>query len=170
MNDFIEPDNRESQEMGSLNHSFTQARITALLSGNEKFTTFVKLSLDVSQTDLSQFGLKSKDELKPDVCLYKAVSGSPEPDPQDDVLRVSQMPALAIEIISPKQGIDDILTKFKAYFALGISSCWLATPAFESVVVYSALKNFKLFNVGRDSELVDEALDIHLPLQKIFRK
>jgi Uma2 family endonuclease len=170
MTDLIPLESEESQDVGSLNHSFTQARLITLLSHEERFTTFVELSLDVSQTDLTPFGLKTKEEFKPDVCLYEIVSGYPEPDPQDDVLRVSQMPTLAIEIISPKQSIDDILSKFKVYFALGIKSCWLVTPAFESITVYSGFRNFKLFDVRRDAEVIDDVLDIHLPLGKIFRK
>ncbi len=171
MNELIEIKSEESQYVGSLNHSFTQAQLTSKLSSEERFTTYVELSLDVSQTDLTPYGLKTKEELKPDICLYEdTASDSPNPEPSYDVLRVSQMPTLAIEIISPKQGIDDILSKFKAYFALGIKSCWLVTPAFEAITVYSGIKDFKIFDVRRDSEIVDDLLGIHLPLQKIFSK
>ncbi|RKZ75045.1 MAG: hypothetical protein DRR19_29625 [Candidatus Parabeggiatoa sp. nov. 1] len=45
--------------MPSRIHSVTQAWITGLLSNDERFTPFVELSLDASQMDLSQFGLKS---------------------------------------------------------------------------------------------------------------
>ena len=44
---------------------------------------------------------------------------------QNDILRMSEMPLLAIEVLSPKQGIYDILEKFKLYFSLGVQSCWL---------------------------------------------
>lgn len=155
--------------MGSLNHSFAQARLTALLSVDERFITFVELSLDVSQKDMSQFGLKIKEEIKPDICLYKDEENSPFPDPMDDVLRVPQMPLLAVEIISPKQSIGDILAKFKAYFELGVKSCWLVTPAFEAITVYSGYRDFKLFDVRRDTEVDDEVLNIHLQFDKVFR-
>ncbi len=62
--------NREQQEMGSLNHSFTEGRITGLLFNDKKFIVMPELSLDVGQIDLSQFGLEAKKELKPDLCLY----------------------------------------------------------------------------------------------------
>ncbi|HDN26475.1 MAG TPA: hypothetical protein ENG03_05165 [Thioploca sp.] len=84
----------ESQNMGSLNHSIIQAQITGRLINDERFTVMVEPSLDVSQTDMSQFGLKVKEELKPDVCLY----------PQSvwlqrrDVLKMLEMPLLAIEV------------------------------------------------------------------------
>ena len=76
------------------------------------------------------------------------------------------MPLLAIEILSPKQGMDDVLAKFQAYFALGVKSCWLVTPALEAVTVYSSLDNFKIF--GKNGEVVDEVLGISVPLAKIF--
>jgi Uma2 family endonuclease len=77
---------------------------------------------------------------------------------------MSEMPLLAIEILSPKQGIYDILEKFKIYFTLGIKSCWLVIPATATVTVYS-LEGFKSFNSG---EVVDETLNIHLLIAEIF--
>ena len=77
------------------------------------------------------------------------------------------MPLLIIEVLSPKQGINDILTKFQAYFALNIKSCWLVIPANESITVYSTLDNLKLFDTG-DVEVVDAVVDIRLPIHQIF--
>jgi Uma2 family endonuclease len=160
----------EYQDMGSLNHSFIQARLARLLP-EDNFTIMIELSLDISQTDLSSFGLKVKEELKPDVSLYK---GSYQPNPLEDIVKMSEMPSLVIEILSPTQGFSDILPKFKAYFALGVKSGWLVTPALESIAVYSAEshknQSYKSFDMTHDTEVVDKVLDIHLPLQKIFRK
>lgn len=167
MNALVAIENEEHQDVGSLNHSFVQTRIVGLLFNDERFTTLVELSLDVSQTDLSQFGLKAKEELKPNVCLYpKGTFGLR----RRDLLRITQMPLLAIEIISPKQYLDDILAKFEAYFALKVKSCWLVTPVLESITVYSqTLDNFRPFEVTRgDTEVVDEVLGIRLPLSKVF--
>jgi Uma2 family endonuclease len=113
---------------------------------------------------LSQFGLKAKEELKPDVCIYPHSIGFSEPT---DILKMLEMPLLAIEVVSPKQGIDDILAKFKAYFALGIKSCWLVVPAIKSIATYSQPKDFKAFNMN-DTEIIDDVIDIRLPIQKIF--
>ncbi len=155
----------EYQDMGSLNHSIVQARTTGVLVNDKRFTVMVELSLDVSQTDLSQFGLKVKEDLKPDICLYPNRIWLK----RRDVLKMLDMPLLAIEVISPKQGIDDILAKFDAYFALGIQSCWLVTPALESITVYSQPDQFNTFDMN-DTEIVDEVINIHLPLHKIFRR
>jgi len=165
MNDLAETE----QKMGSLNHSFVQTRLAGLLFNDERFTTLVELSLEVSQIDLSQFGLKAKDELKPDICLYPKGKFCLR---RRDLLRISEMPLLAIEIISPRQYLDDILAKFEAYFALDIKTCWLVTPVLESINVYSqTLDNFKSFAVSRDdTEIIDEILNIRLSLQQVFKE
>jgi Uma2 family endonuclease len=153
------------QNMGSLNHSVIQARLARWLP-DDNFTIATELSLDVSQTDLTPFGLKVKEELKPDLSIYEE---SYQPNPLEDILKMSKMPSLVIEILSPTQGFEEILAKFKAYFALGIKSCWLVTPALESIAVYSA-KQYKPFDVTHDTEVIDDVLNIRVPLQKIFRK
>jgi len=156
----------EVQKMPSRNHSLTVGRITGLLFNEERFTVMPELSLDTSQTDLSQFGLKAKDELVPDVCLYPCEVDRSEPL---DELKMEQMPLLAIEVLSPRQGVNDIIAKFQAYFTLGVKSCWLVIPATESITVYSQAKQYKTF--GTDAtELIDEVMDIRLPIQKVFRR
>ncbi len=165
MNELISQE-YEEQNMGSWNHSITQSRVASLLSNDERFVVPVELSLDVSQIDLSQFGVKAKEELIPDVCLYPKEGHRPKRG--DDILKMPEMPLLIIEVLSPKQIIDDILAKFKAYFALGVKSCWLIVPVNESITVYSAPNHFRTFGTDAE-EVVDDIMDIHLPIQKLFR-
>ncbi len=169
MNELLDDEVLENEEsdMGSLNHSLTVGRITGLLFNDERFEVMPELSLDGSQIDLSQFGIKNKEELIPDVAVYK--DPPPQPNPMDDVLMVSQMPDLVIEVLSPKQRISEIFSKFKAYFALGVKSCWLALPLIEVIDVYSQPNQHRTFDLN-DTEVIDEVMDIHLPIQKIFRK
>ena len=94
----------EVSDMGSLNHSLAQARLTSLLDNDERFTVLTELSLDISQYDFSKYGIKAKDEVKPDVCLY-----SNNIDFQDlDIVKMTEVPSLAIEILSPSQGIKEL--------------------------------------------------------------
>ncbi|EDN69100.1 hypothetical protein BGP_5489 [Beggiatoa sp. PS] len=161
-----QPNEDKDIEMGSLNHGIAQANVTTLLSHDNRFRAITELSLDASQIDLSQFGLKIKDELIPDVCLYPKQEKQ-RPMRGDDIQKMLAMPLLAIEVLSLRQSIGDILAKFKAYFALGIKSCWLIIPANESITIYSKPNEFVAFS-SKDTELVDEVIDIHLPIQKIF--
>jgi Uma2 family endonuclease len=156
----------EDIEIGSLSHGIAQANITTLLANDNRFRIITELSFDASQIDLSQFGLNAKEELIPDVCLYPRKEMQC-PTRGDDIPKMSKMPLLVIEVLSLKQTIDDIVTKFKAYFALGIKSCWLVIPANESVTVYSKPGDFVSFGT-KEAKVVDEQMDIHLPLPKIF--
>lgn len=154
-------------EMASWNHSAVQFNLLKLLDLSEKYVPRPELSLDISKVDLSKFNLDAKQELKPDICLYPATHrGLSRPN---DILRMSEMPLLAIEILSPKQGMYDLKEKFKAYFALGIKSCWLVLPEIENITVYSSLNQGKAFSkLHGDCEVVDEVLELRLPLDKVF--
>ncbi len=157
----------ESQYMGSFNHSLVQAQLSALLLFQEsRFSVFIELSLDASKIDLSQFDLKAKEELKPDICLYPRTEKNTKIKKRD-IIKMSDMPLLAIEVVSPRQSVDEIIAKFEAYFTLGIKSCWLIIPTLEAVDVYSQFEQHKIFEMN-DTEVIDENLDIRLPIQKIF--
>ena len=105
---------QEPTDMGSHNHSYLQAKLIFLLYQWNEYTVFSELSLDISHLDWNQFHLQRKEELKPDICLYPKRSLS---RPRD-LIRMSEVPVLIIEILSPQQLIADILTKFEIYFAL----------------------------------------------------
>jgi Uma2 family endonuclease len=170
--EYDEYQEHEARYMPSKKHSIVQTNITGLLFNEEKFKPFIELSLDASQIDLSQFGVKSKDELIPDVCVYTIEQSKMKPEQKtrlldDDVLKVSSVPELAIEVLSPRQTINELLKKFSAFFALGIKSCWLVMPSIEVIKVYSQQGSYRTFDMN-DTEVVDEVLDIRLPIQKIF--
>ena len=154
-----EPEMEESWEMGSHNHSAIQANITYLLKRVEKYSVYTELSLDTTTLDPQKF--KFKDEIKPDVCVYPK-RGLIRPF---DILKMSEMPLLAIEVLSPKQSAYEILEKFAAYFALGVKSCWLVDPLTAVVSVYSALDVHQNFTVG---EVVDSVIGLRVPFDEIF--
>jgi len=165
MSELLDNDVLEESDMGSLNHSITQVRIASLLDDDERFTVLTELSLDISQHDFSKYGIKAKDEIKPDICLYSNTM-----DLQDiDILKMTEMPLLAIEILSPSQSLETLKNKLYAYFKLGVKSCWLALPSIETIDVYSQPKQHKTFDIS-DTEVIDEVMDLHLPIAKVFRK
>jgi len=133
--------------MGSLNHSRVQFKLGSLLdrcAGN-KLHFATELSLDISQYDLPVI-----------------------PDKVDDLVTVSQMPDLAIEVLSPRQSIGYLIRKTKAYFELGIKSCWIVNPGMQTITVYSHSNQRKSFDIERDTEVIDEVMDFCLPIQDIF--
>jgi Uma2 family endonuclease len=151
----------EFEDMGSFNHGYIQVRLGILFDRTGQYTPVNEVSLDVSDVDLSQFELKSKEEVKPDICLYPK-RGLSRPK---DILKMKEMPLLAVEILSPKQGTYDILEKFRLYFELGIQSCWLIEPAINTVTVYAAPDDWQTFS---KEEVIDEKLGINIPVSEIF--
>ncbi len=156
----------EESDIGSVNHSLTQVMIASLLVNDERFSVLTELSLDISQHDLSKYGIKARDEIKPDICVYSNKIGFQE----FDILKMTEMPLLAIEILSPSQGPKELKDKIRAYFDLGIKSCWLVIPDAQLISVYAKQGGFRNFDVQHDSELFDEVMDIHLPIAKVFGK
>ncbi len=154
-------------EMGSFNHSRVQFNLGFLLGTYVKHLHFAtELSLDISQHDLSEYRLDGKYEIKPDVCAY--FEPPIIPNIEDDLVTVSKMPDLAIEILSPRQATSYLIRKIKAYFVLGVKSCWLVDPGRQIITVYYSPEKHKTFDIQRDTEVIDEVMDIRLPIKEIF--
>lgn len=158
----IETEEHEGiDDVGSLNHSAAQANLAYLFKRLDKYSVFTELSLDIRDVDLTPFDLQIRSDVKVDVCIYPK-----RPiNPAEDILRVKEMPLLAVEIISPRQGISEITEKFKLYFSLGIQSCWLVIPNNQTVTVYADMAHFSTFVSG---DVIDNQLEIRLPVQDIF--
>ncbi len=152
--------------MGSLYHSNAQIKIGSLLDQEGRFFVATELSLDISQQDISEYRLDAKDELKPDICAY--VEAPVVPSKEDDIVKVSKMPDLAIEILSPCQAVSYLIRKIKAYFELGVKSCWLVMPSLYEVRVFSQPHSYKTFDTQRNTDIIDDIMDINLPIDKVF--
>jgi Uma2 family endonuclease len=154
-------------EMGSLNHSIVQINLGGLLrfKCTKKLAVMSELSLDISQYDLSEYDLGVKEEFKPDICAY--IKRPVIPKGKNDLVRVSQMPDLVIEILSPRQAIDYLIRKINAYFKLGVKSCWLVMPSLDEVRIFSQPRSYKSFDLN-SSKIIDEIMDIQLPIVDVF--
>jgi len=149
----------EFDDMGSYNHSLVQANLAHLFKLHSDYAVFIELSLDVSDLDPTHYPLG--DEVKPDLCLYaKRTLSIPR-----DILRMTEMPLLAVEILSPRQGTGTILEKFEAYFTLGIQSCWLVDPLTQTVHVYHTATERTTYST---SDVLDPKLDLVIPIGAIF--
>lgn len=157
---FCADEEQEFDDMGSHNHSLVQGNLAYLLRKYSDFSVYIELSLDASKLDKSQFPA-IKGELIPDVCAY------PRRSVVDlDILIMTEMPQLIIEVISPRQGTLSIIEKFQAYFALGIGSCWLVDPAVAIVRVYHPKQSPQTFASG---EVLDQRVGLQIPIVEIFQ-
>lgn len=152
----------ELANVGSFNHSYVQARLTAIFVFMDAFTTFTELSLDTTSLQDETLKAKFKSEIKPDICIYPQKLSLDLPN---DILRMTEMPELAIEILSPAQATQVLIEKIKAYFALGVRSCWLVNPLVRSVTVFSAPKQFYSVSEG---DIVDDVLSVRIAIADVF--
>lgn len=83
-----------------------------------------------------------------------------------DILKMTEMPLLVVEVLSPRQFLSSLVEKFSAYFALGVKSCWLVDPTTHTVHVYSSLTNCHTF--AASDTVDDQVLDIQIPVAEIF--
>lgn len=158
---FLEEELEDIDKVGSFNHGYVQMRVGSLFEQSGKYTPVSELTLDVRNVDLSRFDIRSREEIKPDISLYPK-RGLSRPR---DILRMNEMPLLAVEIVSPKQGLYDLVEKIKVYFELGINSCWLIEPTINAVTVYASSDEWETYTRG---EIIDPVLEIRLTVEEIF--
>ena len=69
---------------------------------------------------------------KPDVAIYAKIGN----DWFNDIIYYTQPPLIAIEVLSPKQGLSDLTDKaFKVYFPVGVKAVWLIVPMLHLVQI-----------------------------------
>lgn len=144
-----------SEDVGSLNHSKLQARITTALNNayGDEYEALTEISLDLPQGTV-----------EPDVAVFPII----EDDWMNDVVKTTELPILAIEILSPRQVLTDVTDKIlKTYLKAGIKSVWLVIPTTETIHVIHPLQKMKTFSHGRVHDAVS---GIELDMDAIFRK
>lgn len=137
----------------SLNHSLIQARLITRLMNRykNKYNVASELSLELSDWPSV-----------PDLSLYPA-----QPiDLRNDVITVTEPPLGVIEIISPSQSLNQLVSKAEDYFAHGVKSCWLVLLPLANIYVFSAPENYQIYRATET--LLDPVLDISLPLSEVF--
>ncbi len=139
--------------MPSHNHSLIQVRIAGAFDAAyaDKFNTHAELSLNLTTGKAT-----------PDVSLYPAKPG----EWFHDEKTVTTAPIMALEILSPTQGTEDLTEKMDLYFGAGVQSYWVVIPPFRTIHIISPDRKYKTFTEGIAK---DPILEIELDMAKIFR-
>ncbi len=139
--------------MPSKLHAFIQARLVTELSNRyqERYSSLSELSLELSTGRAT-----------PDIAIYPPM----EIDFFHDEIRMTEPPLCAIEILSPTQGIHEILARAPKYFAGGVQSFWVVIPPFKTIYVFSDAETYDTF--ADKAVLHDKKTGIELPLTEIF--
>ena len=139
--------------MPSNNHSYLQLEIGFQLKVkyNSEFDIYSELSLELSAG-----------KAVADLCIYpKRVQNW-----QRDIVRRTDAPLLAIEILSPKQAFDDIVDKIQdIYFPSGVLSAWVIVPSAESLILYKPNQKPESFS---KTVVKDTASSFELDLNLVF--
>lgn len=151
----------------SKHHAYLQANLIAALKKLPNYTVFSELTLLLKTSDAEpvasvEASVAELVEAIPDICLYPKQTINVF---EEDTIKMTELPLLAIEILSPSQAVQIALDKFKMYFQAGIQSCWLVIPTAHAVIVYSSPQQAQSFNSG---ELIDKTLNIRISTNEIF--
>ena len=141
--------------MPSLNHGSIQARLIFVLMKyyEEKFNIASEVELKLP---------KAIRPTIPDISLFPKMKLSLS----HDILKVETPPITTIEILSPKQPIEDVKEKIlNNYFPAGVKSAWLVIPTTRTVSIYTPDEKFVSFANGT---LTDPATGIQLEIDEIF--
>lgn len=143
-----------NKPMPSKNHGYLQTRLSSEIDHlyRKQFTIFSEIEISMPE----------RPNCVPDVAIYPKM----EINFWDDELVMTEMPLIAIEIVSPTQSDTELVKKINRYFEAGVQSCWLVMPSFQAISVYSGIGKYQFFS----SEMIlkDAVSNIELPLIDIF--
>ncbi len=146
---------QRDKPMPSLDHSLIQARLSQLLMNK-----YGKQYSFPSELDL-EFQPKGA---TPDLCIYPKIKRDLKRD--EPVIKMKEPPISLVEIISPRQALDDITEKARSrYFPNGVKSVWIVLPQLETIVLLTPGMDTSYFNKG---EFYDPATDIRLSIEEVF--
>ena len=141
--------------MPSKNHSRAQMRLSAYILNHygQKYEVFPELALRLPNAFQNYV---------PDIAIYevgKIAVG-------DDEVQVSEVPLCVVEILSPPQTLEELVSKIQQYFVLGLPAVWLVLPALKNICVYTTPQEYEVYK--HTQKLKDKILGIEIDLSKIF--
>ncbi|HFA51362.1 MAG TPA: Uma2 family endonuclease [Bacteroidetes bacterium] len=151
-----EPDyeTERNKPMPSKNHGIIQSRLIIALG-----VSYLDQYEFISEVKLALPGVKPS---IPDISIFPKESV----DLLEDEIQMTEPPLTVIEILSPKQSIDDIKNKiFDIYFPAGVRSAWLIIPTLRTVYIFTPDRSYDIFTEGK---LHDPATGIELELDSFF--
>lgn len=139
---------KQDEEMPSLNHSYIRLQILRQLLQNEKVEPLPELTLDIANGLTPDISIFPKEQIHPN--FFR------------DVSEFQQMPVLAIEVISSSQTIEELLEKAAQLIQAGVKAVWTIEPHSRSVFVTTSSEE-KLFH-----DRIVENEEIQVDFAKVF--
>ena len=131
-------------------HAFNET-LLALAPYRKEFSFFTELEIELPSG-----------HAVPDVCIYPKIAI----DWRKDILRRIEAPILTIEILSPRQALDDINSKIdNIYFQDNVKAAWIILPRNQTVLVLTPDGKTRTYTEG---VIRDETTGIELTFEDIF--
>ncbi|MEO1259870.1 MAG: Uma2 family endonuclease [Bacteroidota bacterium] len=146
---------QRDKPMPSYNHSILQLKIGTLLYNyyGKEFTLGSETDLDLPNASRPTV---------PDISIFE----KRKPSLSNDTLKVKEPPLTTIEILSPKQDLENVKDKiFNNYFPAGIKSAWVVVPTTRTVTIYTPDEKFVTYATGK---FTDGATGIALDIDEVF--
>lgn len=140
------------EETRSLNHSRLTYRISLQLAKYDaQYDIMPELELELAAG-----------RAKPDICIFKNLVFNWE----EDIIRYTEAPITAIEILSPTQAFDELTNKIrKVYFPSGVQSAWIVVPSIQAIHLFLPNQPVKIFTQG---SIIDPVCQVEIGLSEIF--
>ncbi|MCF2445175.1 Uma2 family endonuclease [Dyadobacter sp. CY345] len=137
----------------SLNSSRVRFCISLLLSKYDaKFDVMPELELELFSG-----------RAKPDISIFQNLVFNWE----EDIIRYTEPPITAIEILSPTQAYDALTGKIrKIYFPSCVQSAWIVMPSVKTLQLFLPDNSVQYFT---DSLFLDPVTNIELDLKMVFK-
>jgi Uma2 family endonuclease len=137
--------------MPSKNHSIIEMRLCLEFSRHREIDVLPEVTLELFPGKW----------LVPDISVCQRTSL----DLRHDVVRLTEPPLLTVEIVSPSQGLEEILEKVEFYLAHGVKSVWMITPPLRGVTIFLPDGSQQSFH---DGTVRDPATGITVDLETVF--
>ena len=148
MEEVVDESEIEERAMPSFNHSFICNRLLQQLFLNDKIEALPELTLNIEKGITPDISVYPKEKVRPDFL--------------NDYAKYSEMPVLAIEVISASQNIQDLLEKSKLLVSHNVKAVWTIEPFTNTIFVTtpSVIQKFPSQTIESEGIVVD--------FQKIF--
>lgn len=110
--------------MPSKNHAIIQGNLAVEFSRHREYRTMPEVALE----------LVPGSPKTPDLSVYPR--GPMDLNLRHDELRLVEPPLLAVEIVSPSQGMQEFMDKVDFYLAHGVKSVWIVVPPLHQVTIF----------------------------------
>lgn len=111
----------QCEPMPSLNHSYICVEILKQLFANPEIQPLPELTLDIGNGLTPDISVFFKHQIKPNFLK--------------DIVKLKEMPILAIEIIAPRQSIQDVLDKAVVLTQASVKAVWGIEPYGRTIFV-----------------------------------